>query len=77
MSLRGGLAVVVCVAAMVGAAGPVQAADRRDQPGVLTVQTVPVTSVNGTFTAVVPRAGTVWRLRWNGITSRQAEVAAK
>ena len=42
MRLRGGLAVVVCVAGMVGAAGPVQAADRRDQPGVLTVQTVPV-----------------------------------
>ena len=42
MSLRSGLAVVVCVAAMVGAAAPAQAADRRDQPGVLNVQTVPV-----------------------------------
>ncbi len=41
MSLRSGLAVVVCVAAMVGAAAPAQAADRRDQPGVLNVQTVP------------------------------------
>ena len=42
-----------------------------------TVQTVPVTSANGTFTVTVPRAGAVWRLRWNGMSSREAEVAAK
>ena len=42
-----------------------------------TVQTVPVTSANGAFTVTVPRAGAVWRLRWNGMSSRVAEVAAK
>ena len=42
-----------------------------------TVATVPVTSANGTFTAEVPDTGGVWRLSWNGITSRQAEVASK
>jgi hypothetical protein len=42
-----------------------------------TVQTVPVTSANGIFTAQVPNAGGVWRLSWNGITSRQAEVSPK
>ena len=42
-----------------------------------TVATVPVTSANGTFTAELPNSGGVWRLRWNGLTSRQAEVAAK
>ncbi len=42
-----------------------------------TVQTVPVTSANGAFTVTLPRAGSVWRLRWNGMISREAEVAAK
>ena len=42
-----------------------------------TVQTVPVTSANGAFTVTLPRAGAVWRLRWNGMSSRDAEVAAK
>ncbi len=42
-----------------------------------TVQTVPVTSANGIFTAEVPNSGGLWRLSWNGITSRQAEVAPK
>ena len=42
-----------------------------------TVASVPVTSANGTFTAEVPDTGGVWRLSWNGITSRQAEVASK
>ena len=36
-----------------------------------------MTSVNGTFTTKVPNSGGVWRLRWNGLTSRQAQVAAK
>ena len=42
-----------------------------------TVQQVPVTSANGIFTASVPNSGALWRLSWNGITSRQAEVAPK
>jgi hypothetical protein len=42
-----------------------------------TVQTVQVTSANGTFTASVPNSGAVWRLRWNRMTSRQAEVAPR
>ena len=42
-----------------------------------TVATVPVASANGTFTAELPNTGGLWRLRWNGLTSRQAEVAAK
>jgi hypothetical protein len=42
-----------------------------------TVATVPVTTANGTFTAEVPDTGGVWRLAWNGLTSRQAEVASK
>ena len=42
-----------------------------------TVQSVPVTSTNGTFTVDLPDTGGVWRLSWNGITSRQAEVASK
>ncbi len=42
-----------------------------------TVATVPVTSANGTFTTTVPNTGGLWRLRWNGLTSRQAEVAPK
>ena len=42
-----------------------------------TVQTVPVTSANGIFTASVPNSGGLWRLTWNGITSRQAEVSPK
>jgi hypothetical protein len=42
-----------------------------------TVATVPVTSANGTFTADLPDTGGTWRLSWNGITSRQAEVASK
>jgi hypothetical protein len=42
-----------------------------------TVQSVPVTSANGSFTASVPNSGSLWRLSWNGMTSRQAEVAPK
>jgi hypothetical protein len=42
-----------------------------------TIQTVPVTSANGAFTVKLARAGAVWRLRWNGMSSREAEVAAK
>ncbi|WP_157592106.1 hypothetical protein [Solirubrobacter soli] len=42
-----------------------------------TVQSVPVTSANGTFTASVPNSGSLWRLAWNGNTSRQAEVSPK
>jgi hypothetical protein len=42
-----------------------------------TVQTVPVTSANGTFAVQMPRSGEIWRLRWNGMSSREAEVAAK
>ena len=37
-----------------------------------TVQSVPVTAGNGTFTVDVPNAGGLWRLTWNGIASRQA-----
>jgi hypothetical protein len=61
-----------------GAAGQVEIQSAAS-PGASfqTVQTVPVTSANGTFTAQVPRSGAVWRLRWNGLTSRQAEVAAR
>ena len=36
-----------------------------------------MTSANGTFTAQVPNSGGLWRLSWNGLTSRQAEVAPK
>jgi hypothetical protein len=42
-----------------------------------TVTTVPVTSANGTFTASVPNSGGIWRLRWGGLTSRQAQIAPK
>lgn len=42
-----------------------------------TVTSVPVTSANGIFTVQVPDTGGVWRLSWNGLTSRQAEVASK
>jgi hypothetical protein len=42
-----------------------------------TVTTAAVTSANGTFTASVPNSGGIWRLRWGGLTSRQAQVAAK
>lgn len=42
-----------------------------------TVQSVPVTSANGIFTAELPNSGSVWRLSWNGLTSRQAEVAPR
>src|SRR3954449_1356399 len=45
--------------------------------GFKTVQSVPVTSANGIFTVSVPNSGTLWRLSWNGITSRQAEVSPK
>ena len=34
-------------------------------------------SANGTFTTKVANSGGIWRLRWNGLTSRQATVAAK
>jgi hypothetical protein len=38
---------------------------------------VPVTSANGIFTVELPNSGSVWRLSWNGLTSRQAEVAPR
>jgi hypothetical protein len=38
---------------------------------------VPVASANGIFTATVPNSGSLWRLSWNGFTSRQAEVSPK
>jgi hypothetical protein len=42
-----------------------------------TVRQVPVTSANGIFTAKVPKSGEVWRLAWDGLTSREAEVSPK
>jgi hypothetical protein len=42
-----------------------------------TLQAVTVASANGTFTATVPNSGGLWRLRWNGLTSRQAQIAPK
>jgi hypothetical protein len=45
--------------------------------GFQTVVSVPVTSANGTFTVAVPNTGGLWRLRWNGLSSRQAQVAPK
>ena len=61
-----------------GAAGNVEI-QNASQAGAAfqTVATVPVTSANGTFTADLPNTGGVWRLRWNGLTSRQAEVGDK
>jgi hypothetical protein len=42
-----------------------------------TVQTVPVSSAEGTFTVAIPGdTGGVWELRWNGLTSRQAGVGS-
>ena len=32
---------------------------------------------NGTFVVQLPRSGEAWRLRWNGMSSRVAEVAEK
>ena len=45
--------------------------------GFQTVQTVSVTSKKGTFTAPVANQGGVYRLRWNGLVSREAEVAPR
>jgi hypothetical protein len=42
-----------------------------------TVQTVTVSSKKGQFTEPVPNQGGLWRLRWNGIVSREAEVAPR
>ncbi len=43
--------------------------------GFTTVQAVPVTSLKGQFTVTLPDpGGGVWRLRWNGLTSRQAGI---
>jgi hypothetical protein len=42
-----------------------------------TVQTVTVHSRKGQFTKTVPNQGGLWRLRWNGIVSREAEVAPR
>ena len=42
-----------------------------------TVQTVTVSSRKGQFTAKVANQGGLWRLRWNGIVSREAEVAPR
>jgi hypothetical protein len=61
-----------------GAAGSVEVQNAPTGSSAFkTVATVPVTSANGTFTAEVPDTGGVWRLVWNGLTSRQAEVASK
>jgi Cellulase (glycosyl hydrolase family 5) len=61
-----------------GAAGNVEVQNATSAGGAYkTVATVPVTSANGIFTTSLPNSGGVWRLRWNGLTSRQAEVAAK
>jgi hypothetical protein len=40
-----------------------------------TVQVVPVTSQRGQFSVKVPAQAGVWRLAWNGLTSRSAEMA--
>jgi hypothetical protein len=45
--------------------------------GFTTVASVPVTSANNTFTVKLPNTGGLWRLRWNGLTSREAEAAAR
>ena len=42
-----------------------------------TVQSVTVNSLKGQFTVPVANQGGLWRLRWNGITSREAEVAPR
>jgi hypothetical protein len=42
-----------------------------------TVQTLTVSSKKGQFTQPVPNQGGLWRLRWNGIVSREAEVAPR
>jgi len=42
-----------------------------------TVQVVAVKSRKGTFTVPVSIQGGLWRLRWNGIVSREAEVAPR
>ena len=42
-----------------------------------TVQTVTVSSLKGQFTVPVANQGGLWRLRWNGVTSREAEVAPR
>jgi hypothetical protein len=61
-----------------GAVGNVEVQNAPSGSGAFqTVTTVPVTSANGTFTTTVPNTGGLWRLRWNGLTSRQAEVAPK
>ena len=58
-----------------GAAGNVEVQNATSAGGAFkTVATVPVTSANGTFTTTLPNSGGVWRLRWNGLTSRQAEA---
>jgi hypothetical protein len=41
-----------------------------------TVQTVAVSSAKGQFTVELPNQGGLWRLRWNGLTSRQAGVGS-
>jgi hypothetical protein len=61
-----------------GAAGTVEVQNASQAGGSFqTVATVPVTAANGTFTTELPNSGGVWRLRWNGLTSRTAEVGAK
>jgi Cellulase (glycosyl hydrolase family 5) len=42
-----------------------------------TVQTVAVGTRKGQFTVKVANQGGLWRLRWNGIVSREAEVAPR
>ena len=42
-----------------------------------TVQTIAVTSAKGHFVVDVPTSGGRWRLRWNGITSREASPARR
>ena len=62
-----GAAVSVDVQAAAAAGGVVHAPCRRSRSP---RRTAPSRST-------LPRAGAVWRLRWNGMSSREAEVAAK
>jgi hypothetical protein len=52
---------------------------RAARPGAAfqTVQTVAVSSRKGQFKVPVANQGGVWRLRWNGLVSREAEVAPR
>jgi hypothetical protein len=61
-----------------GAAGQVEVQSAAGSGAAFqTVQVVDDTSPKGQFTVKLPASGTVWRLRWNGITSREAEAAPR